>query len=309
MLSPVTVACLGSERRSCGSQTDLRSSDAEGSPFSSLINSSTSTMPPQSPEDISAYVKEMTATLATEIKSEIREVISKVDGLLSDNDVSSASPLKELKSECASRGGGTPPLLPLPEEAPTQSSECSSDETVIHVLRAEDARCGSSQDSGINLTSHESDSSSPGLADSCVRKRRKGETQPPTAASPQDPQQQPAFRWHCPPKAIWKPAVEVEFRTTTPKYLSKDNGKNLVKFSIIFRSNYIVFFNITSYSAGLHARKIILSILFLATYICDSFNILIYLDISRPCLNAPTIRCVFNLHKRVFVPANIRRND
>lgn len=37
-------------------------------------------------DDIQAYVKEMTMELATEIKSEIREVISKVEDVLESTD-------------------------------------------------------------------------------------------------------------------------------------------------------------------------------------------------------------------------------
>ncbi|CAB3241490.1 unnamed protein product [Arctia plantaginis] len=88
----------------CGSQTDLQSLDdpmiSPGKSYQYRTHSSTSvsdcsqagrTSPTTSlhshtSEDLHAYVKEMTREIATEIKSEIREVISKVDDILENSD-------------------------------------------------------------------------------------------------------------------------------------------------------------------------------------------------------------------------------
>lgn len=88
----------------CGSQTDLQSLDdpmiSPGRAFLYSTQSSTSvsdcsqvgrtspttSLNSQTSEDIQAYVKEMTREIATEIKSEIREVISKVDDILENSD-------------------------------------------------------------------------------------------------------------------------------------------------------------------------------------------------------------------------------
>lgn len=88
----------------CGSQTDLQSLDdpmiSPGKSFPYSTQSSTSasdcsqvgrvspttSLTSQTSEDIQAYVKEMTMEIATEIKSEIREVISKVDDILENSD-------------------------------------------------------------------------------------------------------------------------------------------------------------------------------------------------------------------------------
>ncbi|XP_068623060.1 uncharacterized protein [Battus philenor] len=88
----------------CGSQTDLQSLDdamiSPGKAFPYSAQSSTSisdssqtgrispttSVTSHTSEDIQAYVKEMTRELATEIKSEIRGVISKVDDILENSD-------------------------------------------------------------------------------------------------------------------------------------------------------------------------------------------------------------------------------
>ncbi|XP_075982286.1 uncharacterized protein LOC142980661 isoform X3 [Anticarsia gemmatalis] len=88
----------------CGSQTDLQSLDdpmiSPGKSFVYSTQSSTSvsdcsqvgrtspttSLHSQTSEDLQAYVKEMTREIATEIKSEIREVISKVDDILENSD-------------------------------------------------------------------------------------------------------------------------------------------------------------------------------------------------------------------------------
>ncbi|KPJ18826.1 tRNA 2-thiocytidine biosynthesis protein TtcA [Papilio machaon] len=88
----------------CGSQTDLQSLDdpmlspGKAYPFSTQSSTSisdcsqngrispTTSITSHTSEDIHAYVKEMTRELATEIKSEIRGVISKVDDILENSD-------------------------------------------------------------------------------------------------------------------------------------------------------------------------------------------------------------------------------
>jgi hypothetical protein len=253
-----------------------------------------------SANDIAEYLMEVSREMASEVKSEIREMVNAVDVLISP-DVQS----HEEKSSCAESPVDTPGSYPgiaaclntklgdLSGER-TQSSECSSDETVIHTLsverkagqapangtrateteeEAEDVTAGSkqccqmrstinsisSQDSGINLTFQESDSSSHGtsegtgselasghvckinnLSDSstssigCGAKLGISEHQlvsvPSDCASGACLISQEALearaqqdisdtikpackvtRWHCPPKSIWKPSVEVHF--------------------------------------------------------------------------------------------------
>ncbi|XP_063236330.1 uncharacterized protein LOC134538770 isoform X2 [Bacillus rossius redtenbacheri] len=375
VLSPGTLASLGIQRQrarcSCSSQTELDSLELEpGSPAPSLGllqlaapagDCGFYSQPSQSPEDLQAYVKEMTNEIATEIKSEIRGVISKVEDVLSESaeatgdghisldrhydgsgirgrSVSSAdvadyivefskgmaskmkTELREIVSavdslmssdahpslspthdrlsspmspadatdSCSSVAGAAlaSRLVDLPGER-TQSSECSSDETVIHIMAIdpkhdpapasiadkssgdedleEEAYGGigvenkhcllmrsninsvSSQDSGINLTFQESDSSShsnyttksdeklsvrkrkvnlslsdTGSSGSSVSDRLSART---SEAGGDRPEERPGddlksrlagpvlgacatTRWHCPPKAIWKPAVE-----------------------------------------------------------------------------------------------------
>jgi len=414
VLSPQAVGSLGigiasvgdvkNMQCSCSSQTDLNSleMDAVGginfSPLPSLnllqlgascatdfsaaghSSPTASSVSTQSPEDLQAYVKEVTKELATEIKSEIREVISKVEDVLSEstdsagetcssfhqhlanssldrlhlglgestksdsisaNDIAEylmevsremASEVKseiremvnavdvlispdvlchEEKSSSSTSPVGTPGSHPsiagclntklgeLSGER-TQSSECSSDETVIHILGVErreghtaangteanvtdeeeeaapdDVTVGnkqchqvrstinsiSSQDSGINLTFQESDSSSHGtterrgsevasqhihkmnnLSDSSSSSSigsstKLGASEQQSVSVPTDgavdctsgacfiSQEVPEARakpavgdsvakWHCPPKSIWKPAVEVQFHKT-----------------------------------------------------------------------------------------------
>ena len=374
---------------SCGSQTDLNSLEMDSLPSINLLQFNTSStadcstvgrfspsvssVSAQSPEDLHAYVKEVTKELATEIKSEIREVISKVEDVLSEstdssgetgsnfhqqlanssldkllsgsseyarsdsvsaNDVAdylmevSREMASEVKSEIREVVNAVDVLISpdvhvcekfssvdSPIDTPgsypgiaaclstklgelsgerTQSSECSSDETVIHTLTVEpktgqaaangtgateteedsdvtasSKQCCqmrstinsiSSQDSGINLTFQESDSLSHGISEetgsdlasgrvcktnslldsssrSCTGGGAKlGTSENQVVSAPSDCASGACFmsqealevraqqdisdtikpacketRWHCPPKAIWKPAVEVQF--------------------------------------------------------------------------------------------------
>lgn len=391
ILSPQTMASLGigvastgsmkQQQCSCSSQTDLNSLEMDSMPSLNLLqlNASSATdcsatgrssptpssISTQSPEDLEAYVKEVTKELATEIKSEIRDVISKVEDVLSESTDSAAetcscfsqqlvnssldrlhsgsgesikgdsvsandiaeylmevsremasevkSEIREMvnavdvlispdvqsqeeKSSSANSPVGTPgsysgitgclntKLGELSGER-TQSSECSSDETVVQILSV-DAKNGhtagnetdeeasegvpldnkqchqkrstinsvSSQDSGINLSFQESDSASHGtterrtseLASRCIRKTndlsdssssssvaggaKLGGTEQFVSAPAEVPSRCASgacfvsleatapqtvggnvARWHCPPKSIWKPAVEVHF--------------------------------------------------------------------------------------------------
>ncbi|XP_061717067.1 uncharacterized protein LOC133524927 isoform X1 [Cydia pomonella] len=85
----------------CGSQTDLQSLDdpmisPPVFPFSTQSSTSdcsqlgrsspTTSLTSQTSEDLQAYVKEMTKDICTEIKSEIREVISRVDDILENSE-------------------------------------------------------------------------------------------------------------------------------------------------------------------------------------------------------------------------------
>ncbi|XP_068082911.1 uncharacterized protein [Anabrus simplex] len=245
--------------------------------------------------EVAEYLMDMSREMACKMKSEIREVVSAVDVLISPDNHSSiteVSPMPtspEQSTQDASESFSSPiglisnKLADLAGER-TQSSECSSDETVIHVMttgardtaavaqednvRSEDEQDNdgwdeepngidgsgvsnkqcllmrstinsvSSQDSGINLTFQESDSSSPGntlAKDGNNRRRKINLPVAPSVGSLQQlsraaleasrkdtgtQEEHPAegeevvipdngkARWHCPPKAIWKPAVE-----------------------------------------------------------------------------------------------------
>nr|CAD7399828.1 unnamed protein product [Timema cristinae] len=396
VLSPQTLCNLGMSNSeyspprhrhcSCSSQTDLNSLDLDSagnfSPLPSLnmlqlntasVNdcslygqSSSPTISTQSPEYLHAYVKEKTKELATEIKSEIRGVISKVENVLSESADSSndnytyqngsvseklnesvrgtsvssvdvAEYLLEVSKGMASEmkteiremmnavdimmssdamsprshsmeektssslspdnsvvdkhfigpSGNflTSKLADLPGER-TQSSECSSDETVIQILNVDKKQGNvavnvkdksseeedleeeeaqsfmgfenkqsllmrstinsvSSQDSGINLTFQESDSSSHSnctsksddrqnvryrklntslsessagqvrstelprsvseVVDSCTSGDHADRASRPNTETTENSS---VVRWHCPPKSIWKPAME-----------------------------------------------------------------------------------------------------
>lgn len=102
--SPNSVIDKPSSFCNCGSQTDLLSLDdpmiSPGKSFPYSTQSSTSisdfsqsgrlsptaSLTSQNSDDLHAYVKEMTREIATEIKSEIREVISRVDDILENSD-------------------------------------------------------------------------------------------------------------------------------------------------------------------------------------------------------------------------------
>lgn len=399
ILIPQTVSSLSAgitsagnlkqQQCSCSSQTELNSLEMDSLPSINLLQFSTSSttdcstvgrfspsvssVSAQSQEDLHAYVKEVTKELATEIKSEIREVISKVEDVLSEstdssgetgssfhqqlanssldrllsgssdcarsnslstNDIAdylmevSREMASEVKSEIREMVNAVDVLISpdvhsreekssadSPIDTPgsypgiaaclstklgelsgerTQSSECSSDETVIHTLSIEpktgqaaangteateteedsdvtasSKQCCqmrstinsiSSQDSGINLTFQESDSSSHGTSEgtgselasggvckmnslsdynssSCTGGGAKlGTSENQLVSAPSDCASGACFmsqetlevraqqdvsdtikpackgtRWHCPPKAIWKPAVEVQF--------------------------------------------------------------------------------------------------
>lgn len=100
--SPNNVAEKVSSFCNCGSQTDLQSLDdpmispGKAFPYSAQSSASdcsqvgrmspTTSLNSQTSEDLHAYVKEMTKEIATELKSEIRGVISKVDDILENSD-------------------------------------------------------------------------------------------------------------------------------------------------------------------------------------------------------------------------------
>jgi ElaB/YqjD/DUF883 family membrane-anchored ribosome-binding protein len=245
-----------------------------------------SSMSLRSAEEVAEYLVEASQRLANEMKSEIREVVSAVDVLISDNDggenkragtppclsavsrssafLSSPELTRRMfqRPRLGSASASSPSLL-SPLSSPTDdssssqpttdnkfSSECESDETVIYIAPkspedttspgdstdlekdsqetdttgGEDTepktqhRCTvtsvSSQDSGINVSYRESDAakadakSTPKCESSgkCSLLARRGKLNlEEIITSPQ----QPVAKWHCPPKIIWKNAVEV----------------------------------------------------------------------------------------------------
>ncbi|XP_012282340.1 uncharacterized protein LOC105700732 [Orussus abietinus] len=223
-----------------------------------------------SASDIAEYLMEFSKEMASEVKSEIRCMVNAVDGL---HRFSPDTPV----SNGSSNGHGSPERT-LPKTGPVgklselsqeskMSSECSSDETVIYVIKPREAEgktddedhsgaeidmkalpkiystinSVSSQDSGINLSFHESDrsvdselrrsSSAESNSNGCRRLRISGkgkqarvddlsedekmvsecsglEEDDEASTTGSLPEDRTNPQWHCPPKNIWKPAVE-----------------------------------------------------------------------------------------------------
>ncbi|XP_015593067.1 uncharacterized protein LOC107266762 [Cephus cinctus] len=240
-----------------------------------------------SASDIAEYLMEFSKEMASEVKSEIRCMVNAVDGLHRFSPDTSAS--DKSSNGCGSperilpKTGAVGKLSELSQES-KMSSECSSDETVIYVLKPREAEgktddeehsgteidiktlpkiystinSVSSQDSGINLSFHENDrsvdselrrsSSAESNSNSCRRLRMTGnrggkqnrvndlsedeeavseysgledDDRPVASITPEDGS---SPQWHCPPKNIWKPAVEAmqEFD------MIKDNDRIMV---------------------------------------------------------------------------------
>jgi hypothetical protein len=241
---------------------------------------------------------EVSREMASEVKSEIREMVNAVDVLISPDLQSREEKSSPAESPVDTRGsypgiaGCLSTKLGELSGERTQSGECLSDETVTHPLSVDpktgqtaangtgateedsDITAGSkqccqmrrtinsisSQDSGINLTFQESDSSSHGTSEGAGRElasgrvcnrnslsdsnisssstgggAKLGTSEDQLVLAPSDCASGACYmsqgdlearaqrdiddtikpastgtRWHCPPKAIWKPAVEVQ---------------------------------------------------------------------------------------------------
>lgn len=134
----------------CGSQTDLQSLDdpmiSPGKAFPYSTQSSTSisdcsqngrvsptaSITSHTSEDIQAYVKEMTRELATEIKSEIRGVISKVDDILENSDSLDQSNVS-INSVSSQSEKNSVPVIDVAEYLMGMSREMASE--VKHKIR------------------------------------------------------------------------------------------------------------------------------------------------------------------------------
>lgn len=227
----------------------------------------------RSAQDVAEYLVEASQKLASEMKSELREVVSAVDVLIADEGgelkrsttppclsavsrssayLSSPEFSRRFFSRPRSASASSPSLLspltsPIDDTSPNQqtneskfSSECESDETVIYVApqKSEDSQTGdeeleldkdcppveiekkrptrstvasiSSQDSGINISFQEADTKLEPLVlnksakVACPLLRRRKVELDELQTVPQI-----NARWHCPPRGIWKPAVEV----------------------------------------------------------------------------------------------------
>jgi ElaB/YqjD/DUF883 family membrane-anchored ribosome-binding protein len=252
-----------------------------------------------SANDIAEYLMEFSKEMASEMKSEIREMVNAVDVLISPDVQSHEEKLSSANSPVDTPGtrpgiAGCPTMkLGELSEGKPQSRECSSNDTIAHLVGADQKKSQtadngvgynetdeeydvtienrehrqmrsainsiSSQDSGINLTFQESDSSPHGttersseLASAHVRKTNnlsdsssssvggggKLATTEQFVSAPTELSsncasgachmsqealetraRQPVIdigtpadsvaRWHCPPKSVWKPALEV----------------------------------------------------------------------------------------------------
>ncbi|XP_054261315.1 uncharacterized protein LOC128985628 isoform X2 [Macrosteles quadrilineatus] len=196
----------------------------------SLVNNS-----PQSSisaDHVAECLAELTGEMVSELKSEIREMVSQVDELISPSSESGRTNSPEAE-EPRPRLSEEDSSLPDVVEVESLASIAEGVED-CHKLKFKDARRStvnsiSSQDSGINLSYHERDSSP---ADTIWR--RNGHTNETremnkkaaatnkkvelcTLVCKRDQENELADnlkqnlakpRWHCPPKNIWKPTTD-----------------------------------------------------------------------------------------------------
>ena len=150
--------------------------------------------------------------LATEIKSEIREVITTVEDVLSDGfesgprrqekDSVSASDVADYLVE-VSRGMASE-LRGIVTEALTSDCNTSSYNTNGSSNEVQPQITSGSHDSGINMTGPDSDPAS-----GSTSKTNKNKVKENKESTTQDTSTKLNVQWHCPPKIIWKPTVDV----------------------------------------------------------------------------------------------------
>lgn len=203
-------------------------------PYFQTMDPSLLTNSPQSSisaDHVAECLAELTGEIVSELKSEIREMVNQVDELISPSSEScrTNSPDAEVEksrtSECDSS------LIDVVEvESLNSIAEGVED---FNKLKFKDARRStvnslSSQDSGINLSYHERDSSP---ADSIWRRNSDGKDKGKKSSSrklelctlvtKKEQENELAHnlqknlakpRWHCPPKNIWKPTTEVSVK-------------------------------------------------------------------------------------------------
>lgn len=181
-----------------------------------------------STDHVAEYLVELTSEMVSEMKSEIREMVSAVDEIITNNDTGrTSSPENVDQHEKRSQSVDSVVL----NERLSSVSECVEESCKLKLrdTRRSTVNSISSQDSGINLSYNDRDSSpadamwrkqAGDLQESSGKKGRKSEVICPLkkkAAEKEngessDRQLETALakpRWHCPPKNIWKPTTEV----------------------------------------------------------------------------------------------------
>lgn len=180
-----------------------------------------------STDHVAEYLVELTSEMVSEMKSEIREMVSAVDEIITNNDTGrTSSPENVDQQEKRSQSVDSITL----NERLSSVSECVEESSKLKLrdTRRSTVNSISSQDSGINLSYNDRDSSPADvmwrkqtgeLQDASGKVGRKSEVICPLrkkAANKEngkcsDRQLETALakpRWHCPPKNIWKPTTE-----------------------------------------------------------------------------------------------------
>lgn len=171
-----------------------------------------------SADHVAECLAELTGEMVSELKSEIREMVNQVDELISPSSES---------------GRTNSPDAEIEKCRHSESDSALVDLTSFHgvvggsKLRLKDTRRStiyslSSQDSGINLSYQEKDSSPTDI----VWRRSSGRenklctlvTNKEQDSDLADTLKKLKPRWHCPPKIIWKPTTEVSRVSTFCHY-------------------------------------------------------------------------------------------
>uniref|UniRef100_A0A1B6M060 tRNA(Ile)-lysidine/2-thiocytidine synthase N-terminal domain-containing protein n=1 Tax=Graphocephala atropunctata TaxID=36148 RepID=A0A1B6M060_9HEMI len=181
-----------------------------------------------SADHVAECLAELTGEMVSELKSEIREMVNQVDELISPSSESCRTTSPEVETEKPRRTESDSSLIDVVEMGCLNSIAEGVED--CHKLKFKDTRRStvnsiSSQDSGINLSYHERDSSP---ADTIWRrngevkdKAKKSSTSKKfehcTLANKREQDNELADtlkvnltkpRWHCPPKNIWKPTTD-----------------------------------------------------------------------------------------------------
>lgn len=181
-----------------------------------------------SADHVAEYLVELTSEMVSEMKSEIREMVSAVDEIITNNDTGRTSSPENVDQQ--EKRSQSVDIIVLNERLNSVSESVEdSYKLKLRDTRRSTVNSISSQDSGINLSYNDRDSSP---ADGMWRKQagdlqelsgkigRKSEIICPLRKKAADKENGECSerqleislakpRWHCPPKNIWKPTTEV----------------------------------------------------------------------------------------------------